>query len=88
MNSSLTSHGVRVRGGALALVAPLVMHVHTFDQPLGQQQNPDLVRGLSRHLVYHRCALHVDHYEVTGDPPSQTCSLMYILSFPTRGGES
>ena len=44
--------------------APLVMHVHTFDQPLGQAQNLDLIKGLSRHLVYHRCALHIDHYEV------------------------
>ena len=44
--------------------APLVMHVHTFDQPLGEAQNPDLVKGLSRHLVYHRCALRIDHYEV------------------------
>ena len=44
--------------------APLVMHIHTFDQPLGQAQNRDLIKGLSRHLVYHRCALHIDHYEV------------------------
>ena len=48
-----------------SVTAPLVMHVHTFDQPLGQKQNPDLIKGLSRHLVYHRCALHIDHYEVT-----------------------
>ena len=41
----------------------LVMHVHTFDQ-YNKPQNSRLLRGLAKHLVYHRCALNLTKYEV------------------------